>query len=142
MPDAELHLLDTGHFASKTTTTEIAGLIRAFYTTRVRRTVNAGCLSHRHAEATNSIGPTEHEPWSRLLALAPPRALDRLGFRSRARNAVSRTPGRFAPGPSGADVCGCVAKGSERRIIVRGQEKAGRFHYSDGHRGEDGTPNG
>jgi hypothetical protein len=40
VPDAELHLLDTGHFALEDHEDEIAGLIRAFYTTRVSRTVN------------------------------------------------------------------------------------------------------
>jgi pimeloyl-ACP methyl ester carboxylesterase len=40
VPDAELHLLDTGHFALEDHEDEIAGLIRAFYTTRVNRTVN------------------------------------------------------------------------------------------------------
>ena len=40
VPDAELHLLDTGHFALEDHGDEIAGLIRAFYTTRVRQTVN------------------------------------------------------------------------------------------------------
>jgi pimeloyl-ACP methyl ester carboxylesterase len=40
VPDAELHLLDTGHFALEDHDDEIAGLIRAFYTTRVSRTVN------------------------------------------------------------------------------------------------------
>jgi hypothetical protein len=40
VPDAELHLLDTGPFALEDHEDEIAGLIRAFYTTRVSRTVN------------------------------------------------------------------------------------------------------
>jgi pimeloyl-ACP methyl ester carboxylesterase len=37
VPDAELHLLDTGHFALEDHADEIAGLIRAFHTTRVTR---------------------------------------------------------------------------------------------------------
>ncbi len=41
VPDAQLHLLDTGHFALEDHGDEIAGLIRAFYTTRVSRTVNS-----------------------------------------------------------------------------------------------------
>jgi hypothetical protein len=40
VPDAELHLLDTGHFALEDHQDESAGLIRAFYTTRVSRTAN------------------------------------------------------------------------------------------------------
>jgi pimeloyl-ACP methyl ester carboxylesterase len=40
VPDAELHLLDTGHFALEDHQDEIVGLIRAFYTTRVSRTAN------------------------------------------------------------------------------------------------------
>jgi pimeloyl-ACP methyl ester carboxylesterase len=40
LPDAELHLLDSGHFALEDHEDEIAGLIRAFYTTRVSRTVH------------------------------------------------------------------------------------------------------
>jgi pimeloyl-ACP methyl ester carboxylesterase len=40
VPDAELHLLNTGHFALEDHHDEIAGLIRAFYTTRVSRAVN------------------------------------------------------------------------------------------------------
>jgi pimeloyl-ACP methyl ester carboxylesterase len=40
VPDAELHFLDTGHFALEDHEDEIAGLIRAFYTTRVSATVN------------------------------------------------------------------------------------------------------
>jgi pimeloyl-ACP methyl ester carboxylesterase len=34
-PDAELHLLTTGHFALEEKLERIAGLIRAFYATRV-----------------------------------------------------------------------------------------------------------
>jgi pimeloyl-ACP methyl ester carboxylesterase len=37
VPDAELHLLDTGHFALEDHGEEIAGLVRAFHTTRVTR---------------------------------------------------------------------------------------------------------
>jgi pimeloyl-ACP methyl ester carboxylesterase len=40
VPDAELHLLDAGHFALEDHGDEIAGLIRAFFTTRVSRTVS------------------------------------------------------------------------------------------------------
>ena len=40
LPDAELHLLDTGHFALEDHDDEIAGLIRAFHTTRVDRAVD------------------------------------------------------------------------------------------------------
>ena len=40
VPDAELHLLDTGHFALADHEDEIAGLIRAFHTTRVSRAVD------------------------------------------------------------------------------------------------------
>ena len=40
VPDAELHLLDTGHFALEDHNDEIAGLIKAFHTTRVSPTVN------------------------------------------------------------------------------------------------------
>ena len=40
LPDAELHLLDTGHFALEDHNDEIAGLVRAFHTTRVGRTVD------------------------------------------------------------------------------------------------------
>jgi pimeloyl-ACP methyl ester carboxylesterase len=39
VPGAELHLLDTGHFALEDHEDEIAGLIRAFHTTRVSRAV-------------------------------------------------------------------------------------------------------
>jgi pimeloyl-ACP methyl ester carboxylesterase len=41
LPDAELHLLDTGHFALEDHGDEVAGLIRAFHTTRVRQTADA-----------------------------------------------------------------------------------------------------
>ena len=40
LPDAELHLLDTGHFALEDHLDEAAGLIRAFHTTRVGRTAD------------------------------------------------------------------------------------------------------
>ena len=40
VPDAELHLLDTGHFALEDHGDEIAGLITAFHTTRVSRAVD------------------------------------------------------------------------------------------------------
>lgn len=40
VPDAELHLLDTGHFALEDNEDQIARLIRAFHTTRVRRNDN------------------------------------------------------------------------------------------------------
>jgi pimeloyl-ACP methyl ester carboxylesterase len=40
VPDAQLHLLDTGHFALEDHADEVAGLIRAFFATRVSRAVN------------------------------------------------------------------------------------------------------
>jgi pimeloyl-ACP methyl ester carboxylesterase len=49
VPDAELHLLNTGHFALEDHDDEIAELIRAFHTTRVSRTVNTT------ASATTSL---------------------------------------------------------------------------------------
>jgi len=43
LPDAELHLLDTGHFATATHDAEIAAMISAFFATRVN--VSAGSSS-------------------------------------------------------------------------------------------------
>mgnify|MGYP003912058401 CR=1 FL=1 len=45
LPDAELHLLDTGHFATATHDAEIAAMISAFFATRVN--VSAGSSRDR-----------------------------------------------------------------------------------------------